>query len=179
MFDLYYCKDRYTEMVKHSRVKDCIFLVMVFGTLASTYDSVNGYVVQDGYARGFGVKNAVNHSERNVEYVLTSDSENYFDFKYVDSGGMTRSFGINHTEVSYDSDSTKFSGHCGADPVNEASSSDVFKLKQMIVQNTELFRDYNINKGLQINTYSLTATVDGKVYSAEWQPITQGSEGLT
>ena len=166
-------------MASHSKVKDCIALLMVFGTLASVTHVTSGYFVRDAYAKILEVKDVANHSERKVEYLSTSSSEDYFDFKYVDSGGMTRSTGNNHTEVSYDSNSTRLSGHCGGNPVNEASSSDVSELKQMMAQNTELFRDYNINKGPQINTYTLTATVNGKVYSTEWQPITQGSEGLT
>ena len=142
-------KNCFTEMASHSKVKDCIALLMVFGTLASVTHVTNGYFVRDAYAKIVEVKDVANHSERKVEYLSTSSSEGYFDFKYVDSGGMTRSTGKNHTEVSYDSNSTRLSGHCGGNPVNEASSSDVSELKQMTAQNTELFRDYNINKGPQ------------------------------
>lgn len=163
-----------------SKVKGYIVLGMIFYPLASMTIDVNGYFVQDIYAKGFENKNLSNHSEKKIEYALTSSSENYFAFNYVKSGGQPGNIKKPSEKISYDSKTNELSGNFGfesftmtlSDRDVENSKGNVTNLEG-IMQSEEFLATKRVypppNKNaINLFNYTLTVTLDGNEHRSTW-----------
>lgn len=153
----------------HSKLRGNIFLVMIFSTLVSV-TFVNCFFVQYAYS-GLDIRNLSNYFGREVEYTLTSSSENYFILHYVRSGGYAGNLKINNINISYDSRTNELSGNCLGDPIEkQLSDSDAKNLELMIDQNNELFatNPVYLGKGADIHNYNLTVIIDSEEHYSTW-----------